>query len=148
MIICFIILRNKNCVNKIISRNSTLYKFLIKTYLEPLVFGYYFIIYLESFIKVFFLTWTSYWTTSSSVNPSISGATLRENAPWVPGIFGCSLIHCFSFFSIIATFEVTSCISLLKCLWCSNSLVPLPFLLCHYVHNKIKWKLWHNKEPP
>ena len=49
MIICFsIFLRSKHCVNKISSRNSKLYKFLTKIYLESFVFSYHFIIYLGS----------------------------------------------------------------------------------------------------
>ena len=36
-------------------------------------------------------------------------------------------------FLVITTFEVTSCILLLKCFSCSNSLVSLVFLLRHYV---------------
>ena len=85
------------------------------------------IIYWEQFTKVFSATWTSHWTTGSLVKPSISGRILSENAPWVPGIpYSLTLI-------VMTIFEFTSCISVLKCFNCWNSLVHLPFLLCHYI---------------
>ena len=89
--ICFNFLRNKSYVNKISSRNSTLYNFLIKISLESFVFSYHFINYLESSTKIFFTTSISHWTTGSSVKPSISVVTLSQNASWVPGILNCSL---------------------------------------------------------
>ena len=82
----FNFLRNRNCVNKISSRKSALYKFLIKICLESFVFSYHFIIYLESSTKVFFITYTSRCNSSLSVKSSISGATLSENVPWFLGI--------------------------------------------------------------
>ena len=118
MIICFNFLRNKNYVLKISSRNCTLYKFHIK-------------IYLELFIYIWSTTWVSHWTTGSSVKPSTSEVTLSENSPWVPGIP--RVWHSFSFFSVITIFEITFCIFVPKCFSCSNSLVPLLFLLCHYI---------------
>ena len=48
--------------------------------------------------------------------------------------------HSFSFFSVITIIEITSCIFVLKCFSCSNSLVPFPFLLHHYIiGDVIKW---------
>ena len=49
----------------------------------------------------------------------------------------------FSFFSVI-TYEVTSCIFVLICLNCSNSLVPFAFML----HQYIRWynPMWVNRE--
>ena len=44
-------------------------------------------------MKVFFTNPTSYRPTGSSVNPSISGATLSENGPWVPVIPSCMTLH-------------------------------------------------------
>ena len=38
----------------------------------------------------------------------------------------------FFIFTVIATIETTSCIFGLRCFNCSNSLVPLSFLLCHH----------------
>ena len=87
-------------------------------------------------MKVFFTTRTSHRTTGSSVKPSISDVTLSENVPWVPGIPSCMICptYYFSIFSaVIAVFEVTSCIVILKCFNCSNYLVTLPFLLRHYI---------------
>ena len=133
MIICFNFLRNKNYVNKISFRKSTLYKFHKKIYLESFVFIIHICInYLESSTKRFSAAWASHWTTGSSVKPSKSRATLSENAPWVPAILSCSLT-CFSFYSVIPTFDVTSCIFALKYFNHSNSVVPLPFLLHHYI---------------
>ena len=143
---CFNFLRNENYGHKIISTNSILCKFLIKVYLESFVFSYQFIIYLESSTKEFFTTWTTHWTTGSSVKLAISGATLSENAPKVLGLLSCSLTFCFSFFSVIATFEVTSCMFVLKRFDCSNSLVLFPFLLRQYAgRDKTKWKLWSHE---
>ena len=66
-------LRNKICANKLSSRNSTLYKFLIEIYLESLASSYHFIIYLESSTEAFSATWISHWNSDSSVKSSISG---------------------------------------------------------------------------
>ena len=46
----------------------------------------------------------------------------------------CSLIYCFSFFSVIAAFEVTSFILVLKCFSCTS-----PFLLRLGVTEIVKW---------
>ena len=64
------------------------------------------------------------------------------------GVFGmhsCSMTYCFSFFSVIATFNVASCIFVLKCFNWSYSLVPFPFLLDCYngQYNQMKiMKRW------
>ena len=34
---------------------------------------------------------------------------------------------------VMTTFKVTSCIFVLRCFNCSNSILPLPFLLHHYI---------------
>ena len=68
----------------------------------------------------------------SSVKQSISEITLFEYAPWIYGIS--VVLHSFSFFTVEVTFEVTSCIFVLKwCFSCSNSLVSLPFSLGHHI---------------
>ena len=143
----FNFLRNKNCVNRISSRNSTFYNFLIKIYLESFAFSYQFSIYLGSSTKVLFTASTSHWTSGSSVK--FYETTLSDNDCWVPSILSCSLTYCFSSFSVIVTFGVTSCIFVLKCFNHSNSFVPLPVFLRHYVgHDKIKWKLWSDESLP
>ena len=48
----------------------------------------------------------------SSVKQSISEITLFEYAPWIYGIS--AVLHRFSFFTVEVTFEVTSCIFVLK----------------------------------
>ena len=129
-----IYLRNKNYVHKISSKTSTLYNFHIKIYLESFVSIYHLfvicIIYLESSVKVFSKTWTWHWTTGSSVKTIISGVTLSEIAPCVPGI---SIVwHSFWFFSVLTISEITFCIFTVKCFSCSNSFVLLSFLARHY----------------
>ena len=103
------------------------------------------IIYLEWSIKVFSTIWTSHWTTGSSVKPSISGVKLSENAPWV---LVSLLWQSFPYLSVITIFEITSCIFILKWISCCNSLVvPLPFLLCHYVNNQMG-ESWRDEQQP
>ena len=95
------------------------------------------------YTKLVSTTWTSYWTTVSSVKPLILGVTLSENAPWVPGIP--VAWHSFSFFSVMTIFEVTFCIFVLKCCDCSNSLVPFLCLLHNYIRRYIIIP-WVNRE--
>ena len=52
----------------------------IKIYLESIAPIYHLCIYLQSSLKVLSTTWTSHWTTGSSVKPLISGAPFSENA--------------------------------------------------------------------
>ena len=47
------------------------------------------VIYLESSMNIFFTTGTSHQTTGSLLKSLISGGTLSENVPWVPGIPSC-----------------------------------------------------------
>ena len=133
MIICFNFLRNKNYVHKISSRNSTLlYKFHIKIYLESFVSIYnlyhlFGIIYKSIFLN--FNITLNYWFISKTI-------FIRGNFIWkcplgdpdIPVVR-----HRFSFFSVLTIMEITSCIFVLKYFSCSNSLVPLPFLLRHYI---------------
>lgn len=121
--------KNKNCVKKISSRNGILYKFLTKICLKSFVSSYhfccyhfYFIIFIWNHLQKYFLftTWTSLWISDSLTVWQII----------------------FSFFFLTATFEGTSCVFVPKCFNCSDSFVPVPFLLRHYVgRDKIKWKL-------
>ena len=111
-------------------------KFHIKTYLQSFVSIYHLYHFLESFTKVFFATLASHWTTVSSLKPLISGVTLSENAPSIPCIPSCNMIYlryCFSFLPVSTTFEVTSCVFRLKCFNYYTDLVPLPYLLLHYI---------------
>ena len=48
---------------------------------------------------------------------------------WVPGIPSCSLTYCFSFFSVITTFEITPCIFVLKCNASITVIFWYPFFL-------------------
>ena len=48
---------------------------------------------------------------------------------WVPGILSCSLAYLFSFSSVIATFEVDSCIFVLKCFNCFKCPFPFCFVI-------------------
>ena len=103
------------------------------------------IIYLESSAKVFYCN-LNYQHISKTIN--ISEVTLSETVFWVPGFP--AVLHSFSFFTVMATLEVTSYISILKYFnsICSNSLVPLPFW-CHHIKlgNVIKWKSQSDGQP-
>ena len=79
---CFNFLRKKNYVHKSSSRNSTL-SLTSKYSWNHLYLFIIFIIYLESFTKVFSTTWTSHWISGSSVKTLVTGLTLFEIAPWV-----------------------------------------------------------------
>ena len=143
---CFNFLRKKNYVHKISFRNSTLNKFHIKIYLESFI-SIYHLYHLFAIINtgIFYnLKITLNYSTGSSVKPSISGLTLFENAPWVPGIP--VVWHIFSFFSVMTIFELISCIFVLKWFICSNHLLPLPFLLCYYIRWYIQMgKSWSDE---
>ena len=135
-------LRNKSYVHKISSRKSRLCKFHNKIYLKLFVSIYHFYhIFGIIFKGIFYnLNITLNFWFISTMKTSISGGTLSENSPWVSGILSCNLKNRFLFFSVIATFKVTSCFFVLKRFSWSNSLVPLPFLLQHYIgqFNQIK----------
>ena len=82
MIICFNFLRNKNYVHKTNSRNSALYKFHIKIYLESFVSIYHLYHLFGMIYKSISYNFNITLTTGSSVKPSISGVTLSANVPW------------------------------------------------------------------
>ena len=70
----------------------------------------------------------SYWFISKTINIWFE-VTLSENAPWVPGIT--EVWHGFSFFIVMATFQVTSYIFVLKYFklfysWVPNNRPPPP----------------------
>ena len=70
--------------------------------------------------------------TALSVKASIYGTILYKNGIWGFGILSYSLAYCFSFFSVIATFDVT-CIFALKCFNRFTFLVAtFSFLFRHY----------------
>ena len=97
-------------VNKISFRNSKLPKFLIKIYSELFLSSYLFISYLES-SKKYFYSLNIPFNSASLVKSSICGVILPENVPYL-----CNPTYSFSFFSVITTFEVTSCIFVLQML--------------------------------
>ena len=94
------------------------------------------IIYLESSTKVFSRIWTSFWTTGSSVKPSIPGWTLSENNLWVPGIRSCSLTYWFSFFWVNGTFEVT-----FSCIFVWNVSIALIFSTSSFFTPSFYWAI-------
>ena len=68
----------------------------------------------------------SYWFISKTINTG-------GNAPWVPGIFSCSLAYSFSFFSVITMKSLLV-----------FSYLPLPFLLRRYIErfNQVEIEKW------
>ena len=107
MIICFNFLRNKNYVHKTNSRNSALYKFHIKIYLESFVsiyHSYHLFGMIYKSISCNFSITLNYWFISKTIN-------IRSNFickcplgdPIIPVIW-----HSFSFFSVITIIEITS----------------------------------------
>ena len=81
----------------------------------------------------------NYWFISKTINV---WGNFVQKCLFIPGIPCCIICqtyvgqvctYCFSFFSVTAAFEVTSCIFILKCFNCSNYCVTLPFLLCHNI---------------
>ena len=106
------------------NKNSALYKFHFEIYFESFVSTYY-LYHLSGIIckSIFYKNITlNYWLISKTID-------IRGNRPWVPGILCCNLTYFFSFFLVIATFEVTSCIFVFKC---DASIALLPFLSRHY----------------
>ena len=101
------------------------------------------LLYQQLPLKIVILSSPSFQKVGRVINPAptewaewtiwISTVTLSENSIWVSRISGCInfLTYCFTFFSVVATFEVTSCIFILKYFHCSHYLVSLPFLLLH-----------------
>ena len=75
----------------------------------------------------------NYWFISKIIN-------IKGNFIWECPLGPC----CFSFFSVISTFKVTCCIFALICFNCSNSLVPVSFLLHHYIgqYNQMEILMW------
>ena len=106
----------------------TVYKFHIKNYLESFVYIL-FVPFIWNHLqwKVFLFLHLNIKLHCCANSKTI---TTGENAPWVPSILSCSLTYCFSFFSVIATKSFMSCIFVLECFNCSNSLtlVLLSFL--------------------
>ena len=133
MVICLDFLRSLNNVHKFSSRNSKSYKFHGKIYFKHFDLFINCTLYLKSSTKVFSTTWrTNWWKTGPSVKPSISEMTFWK-CPWYLSIISLFVLtYCFSYFSIITTYEVTSFVFVLQCFSWSNSLVPFSFLLRHY----------------
>ena len=123
-------------------------KFHIKTYSQSSVS----ICNLLYFIILYHLFWIiygsifydskitpNYWFISKTINVWGNFVWKCLLYPWntllynLPNIHWTICTYCFSFFSVTAAFEVTSCIFILKCFNCSNYCVTLPFLLCHNI---------------
>ena len=136
MVICLNFLKNLKTMNaKLIPEAVQYIKFHVNFICNHLYLFIIYIICLESSTKLFFTTRTALSNTCSSVKPSKSKVTFSKNVPQVPCIpsFNICRQYCFSLFSVIATFEVTSRIFILKCFNFSNYLLTLPFLLCYYI---------------
>ena len=137
MVICLNFLKNLKTIMyaKLIPEAVQYIKFHVKFICNHLYLFIIYIICLELSTKLFFTTRTALSNTCSSVKPSISKVTFSKDVPQVPCIpsFNICRRYCFSFFSVIATFEVTSRIFILKCFNFSNYLLTLPFLLCYYI---------------
>ena len=121
----------KNYVHKISSRNSTWYKLHIKIYLESFesishLYNLFWIIYKSIFYK--FNITLNHWFIGKSINIRSNFIYKSPLGPWYPAVW-----YIFSHFSLITIFKITSYIFALKCFSCSNFLVPLPFLLRHYI---------------
>ena len=132
-------------VHQISFRNNTLYKFNIKIYLELFVSIYplnhlFGIIYKSKFYN--FNVTLNNWFISRTIN--IRGNFIWKWPLWDPGIPEI-IGHSFSFFSVITIIEITSCIFALKCVSCSF-LVPLPFLLRHYIRRYNQMGKWWSDE--
>ena len=145
MWLCFNFLRKKNYVHKINSRH--ILKFHIKTYLESFVS----ICHLYHLLKIIYKS--VFYNLNITLNYRFISKTIISNgldrfisktrgkfiwecpwSPWQP----CSLS--FSFFLVMPTLKVTSCIFVLKCFNCSNSSIHVPFLLCYRIrrHNQME----------
>ena len=110
-----------------------LYQFQMKIYLESFESLYHLNIFYSLNIIL------NYWFISKTIN-------IRDNFIWMPLPSLVSLVwHSLSFYSVMTIFEVTSCILVLKCFDCSNSLGPFPFLLHHYIGRYIIIQ-WVNRE--
>ena len=136
MVMCLNFLKSLKTMYTILIPEAVYYiKFHIKFICNHLYRLIIYVICLESSLKVFFTTRTALSNTCSSVKPLISKVTFSKNVPQVPCLpsFNICGRYCFSFFSVIATFEVTSSIFIIKCFNCSNYLLPLSFLLCYYI---------------
>ena len=125
-----ILKKEKLCKQKKL-QNNALHKFHNKICLDICNYLSFISFFLGSSTKVFSTTWTWHWNTGPSLKPSTSGVTLFQNVTWVTGIL--VVRHSFSLFTVIVTFEATSCIFVLKCFNCSESMLPLPFLFCHHI---------------
>ena len=136
MIMCFNFLRNWNYVYKISSRNSELYKCLIKIYLESFA-SIYHLYHLFGIMhkSIFYNLNASHQWVGSSVKPSVSGVT-SSKMPLGFLVYAAVVWHIVYYFSqLIATFDLKLLLvfsySNASFNW-SNSLVPFSFLLRHY----------------
>ena len=105
-----------------------------KLFVDGSLFG---IIY-KSILCNFNIT-LNYWFISKTIK--IRGNFILKCPLGDPGI---PLIwHSFSFFSVTTIIEIISCIFVLNCFSSSYSLIPLPFLLHHYIRrNNEMGKSW------
>ena len=127
--------KKKNPIyTKLVSQTvHTLYQFHIKFHLESIESIYHLSIFYN--LNITF----NYWLISKTINIRGNFIWKCHLCPW----YSCTDIV-FSFFSVIITYEVTSCIFVLICFNCSNSLVSFAFML----HQYIRWynPMWVNRE--